>query len=40
MPRLFLSLQFRLVLGFALVLTLALGGVSFYVGYAAEKEVD
>ena len=40
MPRLFISLQFRLVLGFALVLTLALAGVSFYVGYAAEKEVE
>ena len=40
MPKLFLSLQFRLVLGFALVLTLALAGVSFYVGYAAEKEVE
>ncbi len=40
MTRLFVSLQFRLVLGFALVLTLALAGVSFYVGYAAEKEVE
>ena len=40
MTRLFFSLQFRLVLGFALVLTLALAGVSFYVGYAAEKEVE
>ena len=40
MTRLFSSLQFLLVLGFALVLTLALAGVSFYVGYAAEKEVE
>ena len=39
MTRLFFSLQFRLVLGFAVVLTLALAGVSFYVGYAAEQEV-
>ena len=34
------SLQFRLVVGFALVLALALGGVSFYVGLAAEREVQ
>ena len=34
MTRLFYSLQFRLVLGFALVLALALASVSFYVGYA------
>ena len=39
MTRLFVSLQFRLVLGFAVVLALALAGVSLYVGYAAEKEV-
>ena len=39
MTRLFYSLQFRLVLGFALVLTLALASVNFYVGYAAEQEV-
>ena len=39
MTRLFYSLQFRLVLGFALVLALALASVSFYVGYAAEQEV-
>ena len=40
MSRLFLSLQFRLVFGFALVLALALAGVSLYVGYAAEREVE
>ena len=34
----FFSLQFRMVLAFALVLALALGGVSVYVGYAAERE--
>ena len=39
MTRLFYSLQFRLVLGFTLVLALALASVSFYVGYAAEQEV-
>lgn len=32
------SLQFRLILGFAIVLALALGAVSVYVGNAAEKE--
>lgn len=40
MTRLFLGLQFRLVLGFTVVLALALAGVSVYVGYAAEKEVE
>ena len=40
MSRIFFSLQFRLVLGFALVLAMALAGVSVYVGYAAEREVD
>ncbi len=40
MARLFFSLQFRLVFGFALVLALALAGVSLYVGYAAEREVE
>ena len=39
MASFFFSLQFRLVLGFSLVLALALAGVSFYVGYAAEREV-
>ena len=34
------SLQFRLIAGFALVLALTLGGVSFYVGLAAEREVE
>jgi len=40
MSRLFFSLQFRLVLGFALVLALALASVSWYVGYVAQKEAD
>ena len=40
MSRWFFSLQFRLVLGFALVLALALGGVSWYVGFAAQQETD
>ena len=40
MARFFYGLQFRLVMGFTIVLALALAGVSFYVGYAAEKEVE
>ena len=36
----FSSLQFRLIAGFALVLVLTLGSVSFYVGLAAEREVE
>ena len=40
MVRFFFGLQFRLVMGFTVVLALALAGVSFYVGYAAEKEVE
>ncbi|PKB66073.1 MAG: hypothetical protein BZY81_08350 [SAR202 cluster bacterium Io17-Chloro-G4] len=40
MSRLFFSLQFRLVLGFAMVFSLALASVSWYVGYAAQKEAD
>ena len=40
MSRLIFSLQFRLVLGFALVLTLALASVSWYVGHVAQKEAD
>ena len=36
----FFSLQFRLIVGFALVLALALGGVSIYIGLAAHREVD
>lgn len=32
------SLQFRLIAGFALVLALALGSVSWYVGYAADQD--
>ena len=36
----FFSLQFRLILSFALVLTLALAGVSTYVGLAADREAE
>ena len=36
----FMSLQFRLVAGFAVVLVLTLGVVSAYIGYAAEREVE
>ena len=39
MARFFFGLQFRLVMGFTIVLALALAGVSFYVGYAAKQEV-
>ncbi len=39
MPRWFFSLQFRLMVGFALVLALALGAVSWYIGYQARQEV-
>ena len=35
----FFSLQFRLILGFALVLALVIGSVSLYIGYAAQREV-
>ena len=34
------SLQFRLIVSFALVLSLALGGVSVYIGLAADREAD
>ena len=40
MSKWFFGLHFRLVLGFVLVLALALGSVSFYVGHAAEQEVE
>ena len=40
MARFFFSLQFRLVMSFTVVLALALVGVSAYVGYAAEREVE
>ena len=40
MPSWFFSLQFRLVVSFALVLTLALAGVSVYVGLAADREAE
>ena len=36
----FFSLQFRLIVSFALVLTLALAGVSAYVGLAADREAE
>ncbi len=40
MPSRFFSIQFRLVLGFALVLGLALFAVSWYVGSVAQNEVE
>jgi signal transduction histidine kinase len=40
MSRWFLSLQFRLVAGFAVVLVLTLGAVSAYIGYAADRVVE
>ena len=40
MNRWFFSLQFRLIVGFALVLALALGSVGLYIGYAARREVE
>ncbi|MSQ22428.1 MAG: HAMP domain-containing protein [Dehalococcoidia bacterium] len=36
----FFSLQFRLILGFTLVLALALGSISWYVGFAAQREAE
>ena len=36
----FFSLQFRLIVGFTLVLAMALGGASLYVGFAAEQESE
>ena len=40
MPSWFFSLQFRLVAGFALALALVLGGVSLYIGRAADMEAE
>ncbi len=40
MSRLLSSLQFRLIAGFVLVLVLVLGATSWYVGYAAQREVE
>ena len=40
MRRLLFGLQFRLVVGFTLVMTLALAGVGLSVGYAAKREAD
>ena len=40
MRRLLFGLQFRLVVGFTLVMTLALAGVGLSVGYAAQREAD
>ena len=40
MPSWLLSLQFRLVASFALALVLVLGGVSLYMGIAAEREAE
>ncbi len=36
----FFSLQFRLIVAFTLVLALALGSISWYVGFAAQREVE
>ena len=40
MSKLLFGLQFRLVVGFTLVMTLALAGVGLSVGYAAKREAD
>ncbi len=40
MRKLLFGLQFRLVVGFTLVMTLALAGVGLSVGYAAKREAD
>ena len=40
MPSWLFSLQFRLVAGFALALALVLGGVSLYIGRAADREAE
>ena len=40
MGRLFFSLRFRMTVAFTLVLALALGSVSFYVGLAAQREAE
>ena len=40
MSRWFFSLQFRLIVGFALVLALALGSVSVYLRFATQREVE
>ena len=40
MNKLLFGLQFRLVVGFTLVMTLALAGVGLSVGYAAKREAD
>ena len=40
MHRWFFSLQFRLIVGFALALALALGSVSLFVGFAAQRDVE
>ena len=40
LPGLFSSLQFRLVLGFALTLSLALAMVGFFIGLATDRQTD
>jgi signal transduction histidine kinase len=40
MRKVLFSLQFRLIIGFAVILALALGSVSYYVGQAAEREAE
>ena len=40
MRKVLYSLQLRLIIGFAVILALALGSVSYYVGQAAEREAE
>ncbi|MBF8268118.1 MAG: hypothetical protein HW388_1626, partial [Dehalococcoidia bacterium] len=40
MPSWLFSLQVRLVVGFTLVLALALGSIGWYVGFAAQREAE
>ena len=40
MRKVLYSLQLRLIIGFAAILALALGSVSYYVGQAAEREAE
>ena len=40
MPRIFSSLQFRLILGFAGVIAIAMGSVSVYAQRAAASEIE
>ncbi len=40
MPNWFFSLQFRLIVGFAIILALAVGSLNAYIGYTAQREVE